>query len=137
VEADMKSRVTGALAVVLSLCFVARGADSKTFKTDHVTVRYAGITDEQANSLGRVAEAARKAAIARYGFDVPQQIIVNVDCQPGTKARLFTDGNDTYTLSIRSGADLAPPAASGIYNLYGMCHELGHVVMYRVIKDHS
>ena len=131
----MKSRIAYIVAALLSLCLVVRGAQTKTFQTDHVTVRYAGITEQQAGSLARVAEAARAAALTRYGFDVPQRITVNVDCKLGNKVRLFTDGQDTYTLSIRSGFDLSPPAACGIYNLYGMCHELGHVVMYRVLKN--
>ena len=86
----------------------------------------------------RIAEAARTAAVRRdSGSTSPSTITVNVDCRRGNSVRLFTDGQDTYTLSIRSGFDLLPPGVCGIYNLYGMCHELGHVVMYRVIRDHG
>lgn len=123
------------LVAVGSFTVLAGAADRQS--TDHVTVHYNGITAEQAQSLARVADAARAATVARFGFDVPDRITVNVDCKPTNKVRLFTNGNDTYTLSIRTPADLAPPSESGINNLYGMCHELGHVVMYRVIKNHD
>jgi hypothetical protein len=122
------------LIAVLAPCSVAPAA---TFKTDHVIVNYDGVTEAQAASLGRVAEASRLAASERYGFDVPATITVNVSCKPDNKVALFTDGNDTYTLRVRTHADLAPPAQSGVFNLYGMCHELGHVVMYRVIREHN
>jgi hypothetical protein len=133
-------RAVAGSAMVLLLLASPAGAQAKdggAFNADHVIVRFHGITEAQAESLGRVAEAARAATIARYGFDVPAKIKVNVDCKPGNKTRLFTDGHDTYTLSISDSDQLAPPAESGVFNLYGMCHELGHVVMYRVIKDHS
>src|SRR5687768_14046857 len=123
--------------VVLAMLFAAPApAARQTLRLDHVAVHYDGITEPQARSLAVVAEAARTAAVARYGFDVPDTVTVNVDCKLGNTVRLFTDGHDTYTLSIRTPFDLSPPALCGIYNLYGMCHELGHVVMYRVVKDH-
>ena len=30
---------------------------------------------------------------------------------------------------------LAKPSTSGVFNLCGLCHELGHMAMYRVLKD--
>lgn len=125
----MRSRL--AFVVVVLLMVSVGFAETGTLKTGKATVNYAGITRAQASSLGEVADAARTATIARFGPEVPDAISVNVDCKPANTVRLFTDGRDTYTLSIRSESDLAPPAQSGINNLYGMCHELGHVVMYR------
>ena len=129
----MKNRM--ALLVAMLIAAPALAAQPQILRLNHVVVTYSGITEPQARSLARVADAARAAAVARYGFDVPETINVNVDCRLGNDVRLFTDGHDTYTLNIRTGFDLAPPAACGIYNLYGMCHELGHVVMYRVLTE--
>ena len=70
-------------------------ARAAVFKTEHVVVNYAGITKAQAASLGRVAEAARAAAVQCFGFDVPEAITVNVDCKRGNTVQLFTDGQDT------------------------------------------
>jgi hypothetical protein len=123
--------------VLFAVLVTSSAVPAAIFKTEHVIVSYDGVTEAQAASLGRVAEAARKAAGERYGFDVPATITVNVNCKPDNKVALFTDGHDTYTLRVRTQADLAPPAQSGVFNLYGMCHELEHVVMYRVIREHN
>ena len=127
------------LVPVLSLCAVAV-AEQKTLRTDHVTVEYDEAKLEQAypQAFARVTEAARKAAMERFGFtDVPEQITLRISVDPAQKCRLFTDGQDTFTLQLAGRRQLAPPAWSGIYNLYGMCHELGHVVMYRPIKERN
>src|SRR5262245_13792542 len=100
----MRRRNPGLVSIVMFLVFfaaIARGAESGTLHTDHVNVRYSGITEAQAKSLARVAAAARKAASERYGFEVPETIQINVDCRPGNTVRLFTDGHDTYTLSLQ------------------------------------
>ena len=34
-------------------------------------------------------------------------------------------------LTIKSEADLAPPQESGVWNIYGISHEMGHMAMYR------
>jgi RNA polymerase sigma-70 factor (ECF subfamily) len=59
----------------------------------------------------------------------------SVTAGPGQPARLHTDGNDRVFLSLPSADKLARPQKSGVFNLYGMCHELGHAAMYRVLKD--
>ena len=122
------------VALLILIPSAAARAESKTLRSGHVVVRYDGITEPQARSLARVADAARTSALERYGFDVPETIKVNVDCRLDNSVRLYTNGQDTYTLTLRTGFDLAPSGVCGIYNLYGMCHELGHVVMYRVLK---
>ena len=68
---------------------------------------------------------------------MPQRITIHVDLKPDAKTRLWMDGNDTFNLTLARGDDLAPPTTSGVFNLYGMCHELGHVLMYRPIVRHD
>jgi hypothetical protein len=51
--------------------------------------------------------------------------------------RLFNDGQDRFVLSLTSVDQLQPPSKSGIFHVYGLCHELGHLAMYRVIKRHE
>src|SRR5205807_1519353 len=49
--------------------------------------------------------------------------------------RLFNDGRDYIVLSVKSPNALARPQRSGTFLLYGLCHELGHVAMYRILTD--
>jgi RNA polymerase sigma-70 factor (ECF subfamily) len=80
-------------------------------------------------------EAARAAAVEPFGFDMPETITVEVS--QGSPVRLFNDGQDHFSLTVRSEADLQQPSKSGVFHLYGMSHEVGHLAMYRLIHDHS
>src|SRR5688572_29751885 len=109
---------------IVSLTPTIARAEPATLRREHVTVSYDGVEQQHAEAFARIANAARTAAITRFAFDVPERITVHVDLKPSAKTRLWTDGNDTFNLTVRSADDLAPPATSGLFNLYGMCHEL-------------
>ena len=40
-----------------------------------------------------------------------------------------------FLLSTPSKDTLAPPQKSGTFTLYGLCHEIGHIAMYRPLKQ--
>jgi len=127
------------MSVVLLLATgqaIAQKDGEQLYRSDHALVRYAGIEPSQAEAIARVVDASRKVAVDSYHFNLPQTISVTVDCGPGNKVRLFNDGQDRLSLSIRSPEQLKPPSESGIFHLYGLCHEVGHLAMYRVIQDH-
>ncbi len=60
---------------------------------------------------------------------------MNVDADG--QVNLFNDGADHIFLTIRSQDNLLKPGTSGVYQIYGLCHEVGHMAMYRLIPDHS
>lgn len=124
-----------ALLVPFLMCHAAE--DEQVYRDDHVLVRYTGIETNQAEAIAKVTKATRQVAVERYGFDMPETITVRVDCGAGNKVRLFNDGQDRLHLSLRSSEQLRPPAESGIFHLYGLCHEVGHLAMYRAIPQHS
>jgi len=119
--------------LVASACRDTRAAEGKTYRGDNSVVKYSGISDSYAKALGRVAEVARGAAIEQFGFDMPETISIEVAI--GAKTRLFTDGAGFMSLTVRSQADLRKPSASGVFNIYGVCHEIGHMAMYRMIPE--
>ena len=126
-------------AVVLTVLPALAGAGEepqKTYRLDHAVVTYSGIDEKHAKAVAEVVQAARAAAVDEYGFDMPKTVSVSVTAG-AKRARLFNDGHDRMYLSIRSSRDLRQPRYSGIYNIYGFCHEVGHLAMYRVIRDHS
>jgi len=125
-----------AAAVSLALSAAAPAADEqRTVRTDHAVVRYAGLDEKHAKALAEVVEAARAAAVEQFGFDMPDTVAVEVTCDRKARPRLFNDGQDRLFLTVRSAADLRQPRYSGIFHIYGLCHEIGHLAMYRPIRD--
>ncbi len=112
-------------------------AAQQTLRMDHVVVSHTGIGEEYARAIGRTIAAARAVASERYGFDMPETIVATVTVDPKGRTRLFTDGKDRIFLTVRSQRDLRQPRASGVFHLYGMCHEVGHLAMYRPINNHN
>jgi hypothetical protein len=125
-----------AAAAFLVLWFTAI-ISAEEYRGDHVTVSYEKIGKDYAEALGRTLSAARRAAAAQFAFDMPETIHLEVTVDPQAKVNLFNDGQDRIFLTIRSEEDLRKPASSGIFHIYGLCHEVGHLAMYRLIRDHS
>ncbi len=112
-------------------------ADGQVYRLDNAVVTYEGIEQIYAEAIGKTAETARAIAAKQFGFDMPQTIKVDIICDAKQRVRLFTDGQDMMYLTIRGESDLKKPQESGIFHIYGICHETGHLAMYRIIKDHS
>ena len=125
------------LVALLALPGLAEGAGPDAAEAPHVRVTYDGIDARQAAAVAGTLSAARDVYARRFGFDMPQTITCTVTVGPGQPARLYTDGNDRVFLSLPSKDKLAKPQASGTFNLYGLCHEVGHMAMYRPLKDRA
>jgi hypothetical protein len=126
-----------ACAIVLLFAPLCALTKSEEHREKHVVVTYQGIGEDHAKAIARTIETAREECATVYGFDMPNIVRVNVTVHPQQAVRLFNDGVDTLSLTIRSEADLRKPTSSGVYHIYGLCHELSHLAMYRPIKDHS
>jgi hypothetical protein len=124
-------RTIACAALVLLLGSIVRAA---TVSAPHVTVNYDGIDLPQAESIAQTLSAAWTIYSDDFGFNMPGTIRCEVKCAPGNALRLFTDANDAVFLYIPDKSRLDPPSRSGVFNLYGLCHELGHIAMYRTIK---
>jgi hypothetical protein len=122
-----------AVVVVILLAVHARAAD-QVLHLDRVTVHATDLPEPDARALAATLAAARDVYTA-LGFDMPDKITLHVQCGPDHPTRLSTDGHSSVTLSIKSPKALARPAKTGAFHLYGLCHELGHVGMYRTLKE--
>jgi hypothetical protein len=118
------------LAVPAAIC--QESSQSETYRTDNVVVRYSGISDEYAEAIALTVQGARGAAL-QFGADMPATI--TVDARVGETTRLFNDGDKSLHLTVKSEAALRKPSESGVFNIYGMCHEVAHLAMYRPIKQ--
>jgi len=132
----MKRYVWVLAGAVALLTLAPAGAAGEQIAREHVVVSYDGIGKQYAEAIARTVSAARAVAAEQFGFDVPETITVTVAVN-AEERRLFNDGQDRISLTVRSEEDLLRPSTSGVFNLYGMCHEVGHMVMYRPIRDHG
>jgi hypothetical protein len=125
----------GFLLLAVVCFFAAAPVDAAEEIRDGVVVNYNGISQEYAAAIARTVSAARDVAFSRFGFDMPETITVAVQADPNANVRLFNDGQDRFSLTVRTEADLREPSESGIFHLYGLCHEVAHLAMYRPIHD--
>ena len=96
------------LAACLALAGQASSAEettpAKTYRSDHAVVSYTVISEDYAKAITRTVEAARNVAVEQFGFDMPETITIKV--HQGKHVRLFNDGQDRFSLTVRSEADL-------------------------------
>ncbi|HWB07773.1 MAG TPA: hypothetical protein VG826_00915 [Pirellulales bacterium] len=128
--------------IEFALCLTAllsggSSIEASEIELPHVLATYSGIDELHARGVARTVEIARAICSEKYGFEMPDTIRINITARSGQTIRLFNDGVDTFSLSLRSEADLCKPATSAVFHLYGLCHEVGHLAMYRPIKDHA
>jgi len=123
-----------ALVLTTSLATLACFAANDQPVVPHVTVTGCTVDSAYVRALAETVATARDV-YSEWGFNMPESVNLSVTCKEGASPSLFTDGNDQLFLTIPSQDALAPPAKSGVTNIYGMCHELGHVAMYRILKD--
>lgn len=112
-------------------------ANAEEIEREHVRLEYNGISKEYAEAIATTVEAARAICESEFSYDMPKTIRVRVAAEAAGKTRLFNDGVDTFSLTVRQESNLKKPATSGVFHIYGLCHEVAHLAMYRPIKDHS
>ncbi|UCC69546.1 MAG: PD40 domain-containing protein [Armatimonadota bacterium] len=108
--------------------------DWQTSTSPGARVRYARIAPEYAKAILALAETARRIYADTLRADMPAVVGVTVTKDASAQTSLWTDGESEMFLTITSMDKLAPPQQSGIFNIYGICHELGHIAMYRRIR---
>ncbi len=112
-------------------------AVEEVYRIENVVVTYDDIEQQYVQAIARVAAAARKVAVEQFGFDMPETIKMNATQDAKQPVRLFNDGQDRLYLNVRTARHLSKPSESGVFHIYGICHEIGHLTMYSVIRDHS
>lgn len=132
----MKAFSTFALAIALFLTNLHQlFAAEMTRSEGRTEIAYSGIDDEFATAIVKVVETARTIASDEYGYFMPDKIRVSVKMDPKGETRLFNDGTNFISLTVRTERDLRKPSATGIFHIYGFCHEVAHLTMYGPVKD--
>lgn len=110
-----------------------KAEDFKVVELPRVTVKYARFDRKYAEAFGRILAEALDV-YESLGFKMPEKITLEAQIDPSS-TMLWTDGESQMFLHLRSKELLAPATRTGVFNLYGMCHELGHIAMYRNMKS--
>jgi len=103
--------------------------DFKLVELPRVTVRYARFDRSYAEAFGRILQEALKV-YESHGFKMPTTVTLEAQIDPSSTA-FWTDGASNMFLHLKSKQLLAPASQTGVFTIYGMCHELGHIAMYR------
>ncbi|HPD45641.1 MAG TPA: hypothetical protein P5279_02260 [Anaerohalosphaeraceae bacterium] len=123
-------------AVLASLGITcSRAGAPELYRMDRAVVEYENIDAKYAEAMCKTASTASDVC-RELGFDMPQTVRMSAVCDAAQPVRLYCDGNDRIYLTVRSEKNLAGPAESGIHNVYGICHEVGHLAMYRLVPEH-
>lgn len=107
-----------------------KDSDWKTVEEGSAVVEYALVRPEYVRALAKVASESRRVYAEEFGFAMPQKVFLRIEKNPQGNANLWTDGESRMFLTISSNADLKPPMESGVFNIYGVAHELAHIAMY-------
>ena len=116
--------------LVLATCFLPaqEGADN------HVVVVNDGVEEAYVKAIEVLVETAWKGYVEDLGLPMPELITVHLSLDPENKLKLYTDGKSRVFLKLASMDQLKPSPKSGVFNIYGFCHELGHIAQYHRMK---
>jgi len=105
----------------------------KTLKGKHTVVEYPAQLERYAKAFSQIADAAWEAYMELYNLPIPEPITLQVRLvseRGGNFASLWTDGQRFIFLEVGSEKPLLSPTKGGAHNVYGICHELGHIAIY-------
>ena len=118
---------------ILLISFNVQG-QTKRLDNKHFHVEYEAETEEYAIASLKVLDFVRDEAV-KYGFLLPDKL--NFSIIRSNRNTLYIDYKHLkgITWEYNSMTNFLPPSASGKKNVYGLCHELGHLCMYHIINN--
>ena len=106
-----------------------------TVKGAHAQVTYPLSLETHARNIAQIVDAAWQSYADLYGLPLPQVLQVKITLDPNQRLQLYTDGKDSFFLQLSNERQLLPPHQGGPHNVYGFCHEMGHIVFYHRMKN--
>jgi hypothetical protein len=125
----MKLKLTVFILIAVSIMNVQ--AVTKTITTNDFIVQFEESTENYAKASLKILNVVKTNAI-KMGFNFPKKVelyIVKSD-----KNMLYVRGYDPniITWEFKSMNDFLAPQKSGYNNVYGLCHEMGHICMNHI-----
>ncbi|MCX6992512.1 MAG: hypothetical protein NT011_05130 [Kiritimatiellaeota bacterium] len=107
----------------------------QTLEAPGAKVVSVGIPPAYAKAILTLTAEARRVYADQFKCNMPDAFVVRITKDPDGQTSLWTDGESEINLTVTSIATLAPSMQSGVFNIYGICHELGHMAMYRNVNS--
>lgn len=124
------------LKIILFLIFASKLLNGQTdkFKTEHFKVKYDVEAEKYAKASIKVLELAWTIA-TRNNFYLPDKIKFTI--KKSDRNVLFFDRKSLsgITLEYNTMETFNSPKQGGKNNIYGLCHELGHLCMYNTATN--
>lgn len=131
----MKLKLTTLIWIVLSIIIDVK-ATTKTITTKDFIVEYEGGTENYAKASLKILEVVKMNAV-KMGFYFPQKVEFCIVKSNKNKLYVSADNPNRITYEIKSMNDLLSPEKSGYNNVYGLCHEMGHLCMFYILPRNT
>lgn len=106
-------------------------AQLKSLKSQDFVIQYEECAEEYVTAGVKVLELVKRNAL-ELGFELPRKIHFKV--LKADRNRLYFDKKNPNSIiwEFASMNDFLAPEKSGFNNIYGLCHEMGHVCMFNI-----
>ena len=130
----MKLRLTTLILIAMSIMNVH--AVTKTITTNEFKVQYEECTENYAKASLKILQVVKSNAI-KMGFILPKKIEFHI--VKSDKEKLYVSGENAnlITWEYKSMNDFLAPQKSGFNNVYGLCHEMGHLCMFNITPKYN
>jgi len=125
----MKLRIIILVLIAMSILNVQ--AVKKMITTKDFIVHYEEYTEKYAKASLNILKVVKSNAI-KIGFTFPKKIELNIVKSDKEKLYVRGDNPNLITWEFKSMNDFLAPKKSGFNNVYGLCHEMGHLCMRNI-----
>lgn len=124
------------LAILIVLIFFSKLTYGQTnkIKTEHFKVKYEMEAEEYVHASLKVLELAWTIA-TRNGYKLPDNIKFTVKNTDRSVLYFNRKSLKGITLEYKTMDSFNSPRQGGKNNIYGLCHELGHLCMYNATTN--
>lgn len=131
----MKLKLTLITLILLAMFNMNVHAVKKTITTNDFIVHYEENTEKYAKASLKILNVVKMNAV-KMSFTFPKKIEFNIVKSDKFLLYIRSDKPNLITWEFKSMKDFLAPQKSGYNNVYGICHEMGHVCMGN-ITPHS
>ena len=119
--------------IIFLVTFISFHANAQlmSLKSKDFYIQYEECAADYAKASQKILELVKRNAID-LGFTLPKRIHLKI--VQSEKNRLYFDikNPNSITWEFTSLNDFLSPNKSGYNNIYGLCHEMGHVCMFNI-----
>ena len=129
-------KITLTTLFLIAISFLNVHAEKKTITTNDFIVQYEESTENYAKASLKILQVVKSNAL-KMGFVFSKKIELHI--VKSDKNRLYVRGDIPYLINweFKSMNDFLSPQKSGYNNVYGLCHEMGHLCMFNITPGYN